>query len=147
MDILELKKLSCKYFKQCDSRKKKKSVKNGGVVEVPDPAPYTIEGLSLALGVTSQTFRNWEKQDDEVGEYCRLLRERVCENRVVGGLDGTQNSAIVKLTLVNQHGYQERLDIETSVSEDTKSLIALLEGKANKLSPAGSEGKQDISNE
>ena len=28
MDILELKKLSCEYFKQCDSRKKKKFVKN-----------------------------------------------------------------------------------------------------------------------
>jgi len=135
--LFESKKLiekSNSYFNLCNSRTTKKFV-DGDFIDVPKPMPYTVEGLCNVLGVTAANFRLWCKRDDDFGQLCLMLRQKICENRVVGALDGDQNPAFAKFMLGVQEPaeYTEKVVVEGSVSE---SLLSILQGMSKEsLSP------------
>lgn len=54
------------YFNSCDSRMMKAVDKLGRPIEIPDPRPYTITGLAMALDTTRDVILDYEsgKYDD-----------------------------------------------------------------------------------
>lgn len=113
------------YFDQCDGRKRKAVTKLGIEVELSYPAPYTVEGLCLHLGIATSTFRQWFLDGGDRGEAVALLRQRITENRVTGALDGTQNSAFAKFMLINNEpqNYSDKVAVEGSVDPKLATIF------------------------
>ena len=123
-DIEELKRKAGEYFKACDDRTKEVVTKDGTEV-VDDPAPYTMEGLCVRLGVVSRTFRQWVKLDTDFGEACKLIHQRITDNRVTGALDGKQNASFARFLLTNEDPelYSEKVKIEATVDGEVHSIF------------------------
>lgn len=61
----ELEKLIREYFDHCDNRVRQVySAKMDGVVEILDPAPYTMSGLAVFLGMDRKSLLNYSKKDE-----------------------------------------------------------------------------------
>lgn len=125
------------YFNKCDSRTKTVATRDG-LVDVSEPAPYTVEGLCCYLNITVQTFRNWRKGEDasELAQKARMLHQKITENRVSGALEGTQNASFARFMLTNNNPdeYREKVEVENSVSEQVQSILEMAVGSwKNKL--------------
>lgn len=114
------------YFEKCDSRTKEVPVPKVGLVEVSHPEPYTLEGLCEYLQICTKTFRNWQSREDALGERARLIFNRITANRVVGALDGSQNSSFAQFLLknTNPEEYRDKVEVENGVDP---ALAAVLE--------------------
>jgi hypothetical protein len=51
------------YFSFCDNRTKEMHSEKLGDMIVPDPEPYTMSGLALALGIDRKTLLSYSKKD------------------------------------------------------------------------------------
>ena len=113
------------YFDKCDARTKPVPVKDG-LIHVPHPIPYSIEGLCDYLDITRQQFTAWRKNDDEIGIRAQKIHNKIAANRVEGALDGTQNSSFAQFMLKNNNpeDYRDRVEVESSVDS---SVVGLLE--------------------
>lgn len=57
------------YFVYCDSKTKEVHTEKLGDMIMPDPEPYTMSGLALALGFDSrQSLLNYESRKDDKGQ-------------------------------------------------------------------------------
>lgn len=112
------------YFDKCDSRTKTVNTKIG-LVEVSNPAPYTIEGLCDYLDITRHEFYAWRKKNDALGCRAQKIHNKITANRVTGGLDGTQNSSFAMFLLKNNNpeDYREKVEVENTVSEQAASMF------------------------
>ena len=122
------------YFKVCDEHKTTKVTKKGKEYKYDTPIPYTIEGICGALGINRETFREMENNEKFVG-VISWARERVSENRIVGGLMGSQNPLLVKFLLSknDKNHYDDTQQVELSGNIGIKGLLDELNGSANKL--------------
>lgn len=113
------------YFEKCDSRTKEEVVKDVGLVAVPHPAPYTIEGLCEYLDITRSQFATWKKKDDALGIRAQKIHNKITNNRVTGALDGTQNASFAQFMLKNNspEDYREKVEVENTVSEKAASMF------------------------
>ena len=66
----ELKKAVDKYFNDCDNRTVT-VIKYGKKIKLPNPRPYTMSGLALALGMDRVSLVNYGKKD----EFFNTVRE------------------------------------------------------------------------
>lgn len=100
------------YFKEVDENPwiKKEVIKGGmmagEIVDVPTSRPYTIEGLCIYLGISRQTFLNYEK-DENYKDYFEVLtyiREKIELNQLEGATVGAYSATIIarKLGLVDR---------------------------------------------
>ena len=65
------------YFDYCDNRiQQVYSAKADGVIEVMNPAPYTMSGLALALDMDRKSLLNYSKQE-EFFPTIKKAREKV----------------------------------------------------------------------
>ena len=53
---------SREYFDKCDARTKLACDKEGNLYDVPNPEPYSIEGLCVYLDITRREFDGWRKR-------------------------------------------------------------------------------------
>ena len=68
------------YFAYCDNRiQQVYSAKADGVIEVINPAPYTMSGLALRLGLDRRSLLNYA-ETDEFFPTLKAARERVQED-------------------------------------------------------------------
>ena len=113
------------YFDKCDSRTKVEYVKDVGAIDLPNPAPYTIEGLCDYLDITRHQFRGWMKKDDALGLRAQKIHNRIVANRVTGALDGTQNSSFAMFMLKNNapEDYKDKVEVENTISEQAASMF------------------------
>ena len=113
------------YFDKCDSRTKMVPVKEVGVVEIPHPAPYTIEGLCDYLDITRGLFAAWCKRSDAIGTRAQKIHNKITANRVTGALDGTQNSSFAQFLLKNNNpeDYREKVEVENAVSDQVAGIL------------------------
>ena len=113
------------YFDKCDARTKSVVVKDVGLVDVPNPAPYTIEGLCDYLDITRRQFAAWRKKDDALGIRAQKIHNKITDNRVTGALDGSQNSSFAMFMLKNNNpeDYKEKVEVENTVSEQAASMF------------------------
>lgn len=131
----EFKESAVKYFKKCDSHMETRYTEDGEPYEVNDPLPYTVEGLCNAIGVSRFVLSSWEKQKNAFGEAVVMVKQRITENRVVGGLRGRQNAGLVKFLLTNNDAanYRDKQEIEHTGHVQLEGLLAELDGTANKI--------------
>ena len=113
------------YFDKCDARTKPTVTKDGEIVDVPHPAPYSIEGLCDYLDITRHQFAAWRKKDDALGIRAQKIHNKITANRVTGALDGTQNSSFAQFLLKNNNpeDYKEKVEVENTVSEQAASMF------------------------
>lgn len=113
------------YFDLCDSRTKKVPVPKVGLIDVPNPKPYSIEGLCDYLDITRQVFYNWQKKNDDLGIRAQKIHNRITADRITGALDGTQNSSFAQFLLKNNNpaDYKEKVEVENTISEQAASMF------------------------
>jgi len=85
---------------------------NGGYKSHGHAIP-SIAGLSLVLGVTRGTIREWAKNVDEFSTIVEQLLAKQEQELVSNGLAGTFNPSISKLILT-KHGYSDKIEQEIS---------------------------------
>lgn len=117
---------AARYFEKCDSRTKSIPVKDVGMVEVPNPEPYTIEGLCDYLDITRKVFYSWRQKDSPLGIRARKIHNKITANRITGALDGTQSAAFAQFLLknTNPEDYKDKIEVENSVSQEAASMFA-----------------------
>ncbi len=99
----------------------------------------TAEGLAQVLNVTKKTIHNWaDKKGNEDFLYALgMLKDKQHLELINKGLTGKFNAAIVKLMLVNNHGYMVKKSIEGTHTHEVNNvgkkptrqeLIAIING-------------------
>ena len=113
------------YFKACDSRMVAVVVregKNSHIEQINDPAPYTVTGLSLALGIDRKTLLNYSDRCDEFGEEflptIKRARERVHANLEHRMYDGKGYGPGHIFGLKNNYGWKDVQQVEHSGNVD-----------------------------
>lgn len=97
---LELAERADQYFCYCDEHPwwKKELVKGGEnagmIIDIPVQCPYIMSGLCLFLGISQQTFLNYEKRK-EFFEVCTRIREIIYTQKFSGASVGAFNAAII----------------------------------------------------
>ncbi len=113
------------YFDKCDARTKTVVTKDGDLVDIPRPAPYSIEGLCVYLDITRHEFNAWRKQDTPLGQRAEKIHLKIAANRVEGALDGSQNSSFAQFMLKNNNpeDYRDRVEVENTVGREVVGLL------------------------
>lgn len=113
------------YFDRCESRTKLVPVPKVGTVSVPDPAPYSIEGLCDYLDITRHEFYAWRQKDDALGIRAKKIHNKITANRITGALDGRQNASFAQFLLKNNNSddYREKVEVENTVSEQAAAMF------------------------
>lgn len=114
------------YFDKCNSRKKPLPTKDD-IILVPDPEPYSIEGLCDYLEILRREFDHWRKLSNDLGRRANLIHQTITANRVTGALDGKQNSSFAQFMLknTNPEEYRDKVDVEHAVSSELHSIFDL----------------------
>ena len=113
------------YFDKCDARTEMVPVAKVGLVEMPKPAPYSIEGLCDYLDITRSQFYSWRKKNDQLGIRAQKIHNKITANRIAGALDGTQNSAFAQFLLKNNNPdeYRDKIEVENPVAAEAISMF------------------------
>jgi len=110
------------YFDDCDSNTREVyDKKEQTIVTINSPLPYTIEGLALALGFLSrEALLNYEKAKgyEEFFSTVKEAKLKVQNNKVSGLIIDTYSTAGTIFDLCNNHGYQQKMNIEQGGAVD-----------------------------
>lgn len=95
----------------------------GTVMDVPTQRPYTIAGLCIHLGITTQTFRNYEKNSayEEFFAVFRFIKDLISNNQLEGAVVGAYNANIIARTL----GLVDKQDIKAEITPKKEDLSTL----------------------
>lgn len=117
------------YFHQCDTNLRVIVTKDGDMVEVPDPKPYTISGLAYFLGTSRQTLLNYEERD-EFFDTIKNAKAKI-EAFVEESLWTPKVTAGVIFNLKNNFGWVDKNENKVSINLDELSdeeIKQILEG-------------------
>jgi hypothetical protein len=126
-----------KYFQHCNDNPwvKKEQVKTplkpykdeetgkttwpSAIIDIPTQTPYSIEGLCNYLGITLQTFNNYEKKEgyNDFFEVLAYVRQIIETNQFEGGVVGAYNPAII----IRKLGLKE--SIEAKIEQTNRTII------------------------
>ena len=102
------------YFDFCDNRiQHVYNVKAGGVIEIINPEPYTIEGLALALGFQeTDSLLNYEKAEGYEKFFGTIKRAKlkVQQSVVLHSFEGKNPSGSI-FNLKNNFKYKDTQEI------------------------------------
>lgn len=103
------------YINKCNMNQKA-VLQFGKVVMQPDPIPYTIEGLSLHLGVTRETLMNYQRREGYEPFFGVILefRQYVLSNMVENALMGKSHSSFSMFMLKNNFGFEDKKEVVNS---------------------------------
>ena len=107
--VEELEEKIQQYFDECDSRVVTKVTKQGDIVDVNMPRPYTLSGLACYLDCNRQTLLNYSKQEKFFGTIARAKEkcERFAEEQLYEG-----NDRGAKFCLLNGYGWSDTQKLE-----------------------------------
>lgn len=105
------------YFDWSDARiQQVYSKKADAVIEINNPAPYTMAGLARAIGLSRQALLAYKKRKDENGKdfivTIKAARVRVQEDVEMRLMESAATGAIFNLK--NNFGYQDKREEEHS---------------------------------
>ena len=108
------------YFLKCDARTKEIVVgphTNRQIKTVDMPEPYTIQGLAVALDLTTKNLLDYEERD----EFCSTVKRAkatIEANKVLHMLDGDGFGAGYIFDLKHNHGWTDKsqLDVKGSMT-------------------------------
>lgn len=119
------------YFYSCDTRMKVVFTKEGDMMEVPDPKPYTISGLAYFLGTNRQTLLNYE-QKDEFFDTIRAAKARI-EMFVEESLWTPKIATGVMFNLKNNFGWVDKSELDQNSKVDA-TISVKMEGELDEWS-------------
>lgn len=137
--VEDLEKIINEYFDWCDNRiQQVYDKKSGGVIEVVNPAPYTMAGLARRLGMERWSLANYAKKD-KFSHAIKEARNRVQEDVEMRLMETAATGAIFNLK--NNFGYKD----QTQVDGTTKFIVETRQVK--RLSSRVIENESDDDNE
>lgn len=89
-----------KYFEWCNKSpvKKNEAIKSGPaagkIIQIPTQRPYTLQQLCVHIGISLNTFKNYEARDNFL-TVTTHIREIITANQLEGALVEAYNSNIV----------------------------------------------------
>ncbi|WP_243299132.1 DNA-packaging protein [Bacillus litorisediminis] len=101
------------YFDYCDNNKEVAITKDGDLVEVPNPKPYTISGLAYYLGTTRRTLLDYEARGDEFSHTIRAAKAKI-EMFVEESLWKPKIASGVIFNLKNNFGWIDKSELQQS---------------------------------
>lgn len=113
------------YFDKCDKKTKIVATKSG-LEELPDPTPYSIEGLCDYLWILRSEFYAWRKGSSDLARTAQLIHQRITANRITGALRGEQNGSFAQFMLKNNNpeDYRDKMEVESHISDETKNVLS-----------------------
>jgi hypothetical protein len=91
--------------------------KDGERVEEPQKVPYTLEGFKRfcrkKYGEVEQYFSNQDNYYSDFIGICRVIREEIRENQIIGGLLGFHNPSITQ----RLNGLVEKSEVKQIVEQ------------------------------
>lgn len=109
------------YFDYCDNRiKHVYSPKSEAVIEIIDPAPYTMSGLALAMGVDRKTLLSYSKKDEFLPTV-KAARERVHQDVETRLMEKNATGAIFNLK--NNFDWKDKTELDQNNSGEQKIII------------------------
>jgi hypothetical protein len=111
------------YFYSCDTRLKTVFTKEGELIEVPDPKPYTISGLAYFLGTSRQTLLNYEDRD-EYFDTIKNAKARI-EMYVEESLWTPKIASGVIFNLKNNFGWVDKSELDQSSKVDATITVKM----------------------
>lgn len=113
--VEELQSAIDEYFAYCDNRIVSfYSAKAEGVVEVNDPAPYTMAGLARVIGLSRQALSEYSHKE-QYGDAIKEARLRVQEDVETRLMEKNATGAIFNLK--NNFGYTDVKDSNVHIKE------------------------------
>jgi len=108
------------YFFECDERTSPFVTKDGAVLQIPSPAPYTVMGLANTLGIDRDTLNNYSSRSDEFGNEffgtIKAAKEKVHQNLEFRMLDGSGYGPGHIFGLKNNYGWKDKHEIDQKTS-------------------------------
>lgn len=119
--VQELQQKVDSYFELCASNTKIKYIK-GEEVEVDNPIPPTVEGLSVHLGMTRKTVWNYQNAEgyEEYHEIMEFAKMRIQAVQMQMGLMGDADPGLVKFifaSTVDEYKPKSSMDITSNGKE------------------------------
>ena len=92
-----------KYFREIEARETVTMVASGETLSRTGKNPYTLEGLCVWLGISTQRFQEYENSDKykDFNEIARLAMTVIVDKVASGALQGDFNSSFAQFYLVN----------------------------------------------
>lgn len=119
-DVETLARLVDEYFDYCDNRiQQVYSPKTESVIEIIDPAPYTMAGLAFFLGMDRRSLLNYTKKD-EFFPTLKAARDRVEADVEERMNDKSKFTAGLIFNAKNNFGWVDKT--ETDVTSKGKSI-------------------------
>lgn len=110
------------YFESCDNRMTA-IVKDGDVVQVPDPKPYTITGLALALDTSRETLLNYQNKE-EYFDTIRAAKDK-CEAFAEESLWKPKVATGVIFNLKNNYGWVDKQEVDNTIKAQVDNKVNL----------------------
>lgn len=109
----ELRKVINEYFDWCDNRIKEIHTKEGEVIAITHPAPYTMSGLARRLGMSRETLVQYGRKE-QFSDTIKDARSRVQED-IENRLMETSNQAGAIFNLKNNFGWKDKSEVENTI--------------------------------
>lgn len=129
-----LKKKVEKYFEDCDKRTIPYITKDGKTINIPDPRPYTITGLAIALDTDRDTLLEYEKNNPKLSAYSDTIRKakQKCQNFAEESLWRPKIATGVIFNLVNNYGWKNKQEHDhTTGGEKIQGFNYIVPSEAN----------------
>lgn len=108
------------YFSWCDERIQHiYSPKMEKVIEVIDPAPYTMAGLARRIGISRQALSEYSHKE-QYGDAIKAAREKVHEDVETRLMEKQATGAIFNLK--NNFGWRDKSEIDTDITHKFEDL-------------------------
>lgn len=123
------------YFAACDSHTSSYVLKTGEMIQIPDPKPYTITGLAIALDTTRETLLDYGERE-EFSDAIRKAKLK-CQNCAEESLWKPKIATGVIFNLVNNYGWKNKTETDvTSGGEKLQpAVINIIKPDGIELSP------------
>ncbi len=131
----ELEEYIKKYFDECDNNPFKKTEFHGKDAEeciVPIPRPYTIEGLSVHLGITRQALLNYEKKEgyEPYFNVVTHAKDFIKQRLVEAAIAGITKESFSKFLLINSSDYADKSEVDhTTAGQSLNDLKITVKNK------------------
>jgi len=101
------------YFHWCDSQTAQIPNKDGELITVPNPKPYTVSGLAVYLGTSRRVLLNYEKMEQKP-EYVHAIKtaKQKIESFVEESLWKPKIAPGVIFNLKNNFGWKDQQSVE-----------------------------------
>lgn len=99
------------FFKKCDEHQKEVVAKNGDVVLISSPLPYTVSGLAVHLDTDRETLMNYEAKEEYFDTVKRAKERCLADSEM---RLHTNFTAGVIFSMKNNYGWKDQIDVNTN---------------------------------